>query len=75
MLDGHRISVLVTPISYTNSFVLPLLAQSRRSLYLAMLILGQKVITLSLSTGDEPQLTEWPFNVFSQLKDMDETSQ
>jgi len=52
-----------------------LFAQSRRSLYLAMLILGQKVITLSLSTGDEPQLTEWPFNVFSQLKGMDGTSQ
>lgn len=34
-----------------------------------------KVITLSLSTGDEPQLTEWPFNVFSQLKDIDEPSQ
>ncbi|CTP95471.1 hypothetical protein EC1094_3949 [Escherichia coli] len=44
-------------------------------MYLVMLILGQKVITLSLSTGDEPQLTEWPFNVFSQLKDIDEPSQ
>jgi hypothetical protein len=40
-----------------------------------MLILGQEVISLSLSTGDEPQLTEWPFNVFSQSKDMDETNQ
>lgn len=30
---------------------------------------------LSLSTGDEPQLTELPFNVFSQSEDMDEISQ
>lgn len=53
----------------------PLLAQSRRSLSLAMLIPRKEVITLSLSTGDGPQLTEWPFNAFSQSKGMDEPSQ
>lgn len=52
-----------------------LLAQSRPSLSLAMLIPRKEVITQSLSTGDGPQLTEWPFNAFSQSKGMDEPSQ
>lgn len=62
-------------IRYYNSCELPLFAQSRRSLSLAMLIPRKEVITQSLSTGDGPQLTEWPFNAFSQSKGMDEPSQ